>query len=510
MAATLAAFFALSAIASATVYSGSTHDASGDGPSGGQDITGVEASYDSVDGLVEFRVSLAAAPTGNFQVTTALGRLSGGQCNAPLVILGTILPDGAAIWLLDRDGTNPAEEQDQATRSVSGQVVTLKAGDSRLRGLQPDCAVTILSDPDDTATIYDEVGTFAVKPPPPKPQLSAKVSRIGGLKRGATKPVKVTVKNVGKAAARGVVVKAKVKGTAGLSPRTRKLGSIPAGKSKTARFRVKVSRRGKGTVTISARATGRKVKAAASTSFRVKVPQPPPPPSTGGLAGNIFWGFENYQYDRSSDVVFLDFTSRNLVRWGIPKHGLTNCRRPTAKIKDGEMQPGCLRYSYNKRSGAVRIGKVRGTFKRGKLKLKMDSDVWSTDGKSWYGAVVPKRGARFKTSLINRGYYGACGITPYCSTWSEYLILTRDGRFGRTKSSLTTGGYPGGFFTAISSLGPDEKGSYKVMAGGRIRFNYADGHKTTETLVVQTDKRGRPDPVKEGLLVGDLWFYKDE
>lgn len=504
------AFFAFAGPASATVYSGSASDPAGDGPVPGQDLISADARFDSASGTLDFEVRLAGPPSGELQITTGIGRLTGsGDCRTPLVALGTFFPSGNTVWVLETDGSSPAEEEGDGTRSVNGSTVKLRADDSRLKGLGPDCAEAVLSDPSDPAVVYDQTTTFALKPPPPKPRLKAKVSPVGALKRGASKVVKVRISNTGKAAARGVVVRAQVKGAASLTPRLRKLGKVAAGKSKTARFRVKVNRRGKGKVTITARASGHKVKARSVTSFRVRVPQPPPPPSTGGLAGKIFWGFENYRWDRSPDLVFLHFTNRRFVRWGIPKRGLKNCGRVTAKMKDSDMQPGCLRYSYNRRSGQVRIGKVRGTFRGGKLKLKMDDDVWSTSGKSWYRGLTARPGTRFKTKLINRGYYGACGVTPFCTTWAENLQLTRDGRFGRQSSSISTGGVPGVNFIAISKLGPNERGRYQVLPGGRIRFNYASGKKVTETLIVQTNKRGRPDPVREGLLLDDVWFYKD-
>jgi hypothetical protein len=246
--------------------------------------------------------------------------------------------------------------------------------------------------------------------------------------------------------------------------------------------------------------------------MRVVVPKPPPPPSKGGLSGRIFWGFESYRFDRSSEIVFLHFVNRKFVRWGMPEGGLVNCRRVTAKVKDGDMQPGCLRYSYSPSSGRVRIGKVKGTFRGGELKLNMKADIWPTDGDVWYPGLTAKAGSRFKLKLINRGFYGACGITPYCTTWKENLTMTRDGRFGRQDSSLSTGGGIGtGLpFVAISQLGPNQKGRYRVLSGGRIRFNYASGKKVTETLIVQTDKKGRPDPAREGVLLNDTWFYKSD
>lgn len=505
----VAAGFILPSAASATVFSAQAADPGGDGPSPGRDLTETSVRYDNTNGRIEFVVKLAEAPTGDPQVTTAVGRMANGSCSVPLLILGTFLPSGPSLWLVERDGNTPAEEQGEATRELSGSTIKLSAEDSRLAGFEPDCAEAILSDPDDTTVIYDRVETYAVKPPPPKPNLKTKVSRVGNLKRGASKVVKVTVSNSGSAAARKVVLRARVRGAATLKPRVRKLGGIPAGKSRTARFRVRVKPRGKGKVTIFARATGRKVKSSASTSFRVAVPQPPPPPS-GGLAGKIFWGFESYQWDRSAETVFLHFTNRNFVRFGVPKGGLANCRKVTARVKDGEMQPGCLRYSFDSRTGKVRIGKVRGTFRGGELKLNMKDDIWPNDGDVWYTGLVAKPGSTYRAKLINRGYDGACGITPYCTTWAEYLQLTPNGAFGRQDSSMTTGGTPGVNFIAISKLGPNEKGRYRVLSGGRIRFSYASGKTVTETLILQTDKRGRPNVARKGILLNDVWFYKDD
>lgn len=504
------AFFAFVGTASATIYSGAKSDPSGDGPAAGQDVIDGKARYDSARGALDFEVRLKAPPEGDLQITTGIGRLTdSGSCRSPLIALGTFFPSGSTVWILETDGSSPAEHDGGGTRTVSGSTVSLKAVDSRLKGLRPNCADVILSDPADPDVVYDQVNTFPVKPPPPRPRLKVKAGKISSLKRGAARTISFRVRNTGNAIARNVVVRAAAKGMAGLKPRLRKLGSIRAGKTKVARFRLKVNRRGKGKVKVTARVSGKQVKAGAATSFRIKVPQPPPPPATGGLAGKMFWAFEDYRWDRSPDLVFLHFTSRRLVRWGMPKGGLKACRGVTAKMKDGEMQPGCLRYSFNRKTGRIQIGKVRGTFRAGKLKLKMNDDVWSTSGGVWYRGLAARPGTRFRTKLINRGFFGACGITPYCSTWSRNVQLTRDGRFGRQSSSITTGGTPGVNFIAFSKLGPDEKGRYRVLPGSRIRFSFASGRKLTETLVIQTNNRGRPDPVREGLLLDGEWYYRE-
>lgn len=494
--------------ASATVFSGSKADPAGDGPSPDRDVTRARVTYDDQSGKFEFAVRLAAAPSAGMQVTAGVGRRNANGCGTPLLVLATVIPGDTTIWLIEENGANPAEHQDYATRTVSGQVLKMTATDPRLKGYKPDCAEAILSDPANSSNLFDHVTTFGVKPPPPRPRIKVKFGKVGSMLRGSSRTVKVRVTNQGTATARKVTLRMKGAGAVKIRPGMRKLGSIRPGKTRVAGFRIQA--RGKGRAKLTARAKGKKTSARASTAFKITRPAPPPPPATGGLAGEIFWGFESYNYYRSQELVFLHFTSRKFVRWGIPKGGLKSCGRVTAKMKDGEMQPGCLRYSYNKRNGQVRIGKVRGTFRGGKLKLKMNDGVWTTKGEVWYRGLTARPGARFHTMLINRGYTG-CGVNPYCTTWKENLTLTRNGKFGRQDSSLSTGGGIGtGLpFVGISQLGPNERGRYKVLRGGKIRFNFADGKKVTETLVVQTDKRGRPDPVREGLLVDDVWFYKD-
>ncbi|MBN8866413.1 MAG: hypothetical protein J0H98_02565 [Solirubrobacterales bacterium] len=498
-------------MASAFDHVGGSADRSGDGPDAGRDLTRVQVSYDSRTGRFEAGIQFAGTPSSGQQIAVGMGRRDqSGACSAPMLILGTVLYDDFSVWLREENGTTPAEASGDAFRTIDGSRVDLKATASAMSGLRPNCAEAVASDASNTSVIYDAIDAFAVKAPPKKPRLRVSFSGTGAVKRGASRTVRVKVRNVGDAAAKKVRFSLKARGKGTASPRAKRLGRIAPGKSRTVRVRVRASSRAKGKITLKARAASPGASAKATAVIQILVPQPPPPPSKGGLAGKIFWGFTAYRYDQSPDIVFLHFTNSRFVRWGIPPHGLVRCGRVTAKVKDGEMEPGCLRYSYNRRTGKVKIGKEHGTYRNGHLKLSMDDDLWQTDGESWYPGLVAKPGTRFKTQLINRGYYGSCGITPYCTTWAENLTLTRDGRFGRQESSLSTGGGIGLPFVAISRLGPDEKGHYQVLRNGKIRFRYASGKVGVETLIVQTDKRGRPDPVKEGLLVGDTWFYRED
>lgn len=48
-----------------------------------------------------------------------------------------------------------------------------------------------------------------------------------------------------------------------------------------------------------------------------------------------------------------------------------------------------------------------------------------------------------------------------------------------------------------------------MQAGGRIRLAYADGSVKVETFAIDTDDAGQPDPMGEGVLIGDDNFYPD-
>lgn len=140
----------------------------------------------------------------------------------------------------------------------------------------------------------------------------------------------------------------------------------------------------------------------------------------------------------------------------------------------------------------------------------MDSDVWRTEGETWYPGAFAKAGARFKVTLINRGYWGLCGVTFSCTTWAEYLTLDPSGKFGRTRSSLSTSGGGALPFIAVGSYPPEDRGTYEVLSNGRIRFNYDNGEVGVETLTIQTTKRGKPDAANEGVLLDDVWFYRND
>lgn len=503
--------------ASAAIHSGQVTDPSGDGPDPTRDLVAAEASYDPAGGRLTFTLDLAGPPdpAEPSQYLGAVGRYQQGACSSPNLILGTVIPGSTTIWLREDDGQSPAESSGDAERSTSGNRITLSATDPDLKGLDAQCAIALVSDAETGAVIHDETAVFPIREVKVA-KLKAKLQGLGSTVRpGRGVKAKVRVANPGNGAATGVRLKLRVKGKAKVSPKAKKLGRIGPGKSRVVAFRVKAARQARGSVRVTARASARNAKgSAAAGRVKVKVPRPRPrPPATNakGLAGKLFWGFESYNWNSSSEVFALYFVNRKFVHLGMPKGGLPRCGRVTAKTKGGKTSSGCVRYSYDARSGRVKVGSSAGTYRRGNLKLSMKGreSEWAISTDAWYGTSLPRPGARFKVKLRAAGYSGLCGITPSCTTWNENLILERNGKFGRQTSSLTTGGGGALPFVAIGKLGPNERGRYQVLSRSRIRFRYASGKVKTQTIVVQLNKRNRPDPAREGLLIDDDWFYHD-
>lgn len=508
----LAAFLAFgAATASATVYEGSFSDVKGDGSSPDRDITAAAVTYDNEAGTLRFTIDLAAAHTSSpVQIATGIGSISSsGVCSIPLAVVGSLQPDGVVRWAVETDGDTGAEAMGDGAIDIQGSKITLDASATELRGLTPDCGEAVLSNADGTVP-FDTTNAFAVAPRPKRPNLALSLKAPRNVKPRGTAKVKVTIANTGDGPATGAKLSVKAKGGK-IKPRKSKPLKVPAGKSIVRAFKVKAGRKGQIKVQAKVRLGGSSAGAGAAIVVKKKRKTPKPPKPGGSLAGKIFWGFEEYQWDRSSDILGLYFSNSKFVHWGMPKGGLPNCSKVTAKVdENGEMQPGCLRYSYNPKSGKIAIGKAKGTYRKGDLKLKMDSEMWRIDGKTWYPGAFAKAGSRFKITLINRGYYGLCGISPTCTTWAEYLTLQPDGKFGRTESSLTTGGGGSLPFIAIGSYPPEDRGTYRVLSNGRIRFDYDNGETKVETLTIQTDKKGRPDAAREGVLLDDVWFYKED
>jgi hypothetical protein len=203
-------------------------------------------------------------------------------------------------------------------------------------------------------------------------------------------------------------------------------------------------------------------------------------PVVSPLAEKIFFAYENHTSESASLIgyAFLDGT---WAYHGIPAGGLPTCTEVTGSAD----KEGCVKYSYDPKTGAVQIGSLGG----GKVLADGSLEI---DGETYSPASIPAAGARLQVEQEYGGYTGLCGFISGCTTWFEHLLLTSGGEFVLTRSSLTTigGSGPGETFIAAGSYPSDQHGTYAIEPRGRIRLSYADGSVKTRTIAI-IPQRGR-------------------
>ncbi|MGX6448243.1 hypothetical protein ACVU7I_09290, partial [Patulibacter sp. S7RM1-6] len=322
------------------------------------------------------------------------------------------------------------------------------------------------------------------------PQLTVTVTGVpAALRRSRWVAAKVRVRNAGTAAASDVRLTTTGARGVGRSWKARRVGTLAAGQARTTTLRLRLTRRTTRSTLIAVRATGRGgLRASAPLDLRLRGARPTTSDRTG-LVGRYFWGFRT-RTDRSWDNTGVFFANARYAYRGIPSGGLPRCARAGN---------GCVRWSLDRRTGRLRVGTQKGTYRKGRLVL---GDVRN-------GLAVPRPGSRFRTALEHRGFEGTCGFVTGCTTWRYTLVLDADGRFLRTSSTIASGGGAGTIapFAAIAGFPADQTGTYEVLDRGRIRLAYADGTTKTHTVGVETTAKGRADPVRSGLLLDDVNFY---
>ena len=540
---------AAAAPAGATVFAGSGADPAGDstGPGPGQDIVGVEASYDDA-GTVTASLTLAGAPDPLF-FYLQVGKRSGTACGPPFAALGGYTDGTTGVWGLDTDGPDDFAADGHVTRA--GSKVTIAVASARLAGRAPDCVTGYVQGKADGDPVVDEVGQPAAlvasaspepTPDPPGPgpapvptptpapapapapvqqtstpkkqkavaQLAVTVSGIPStIRRNRTMSLRVKVANTGTATATGV--KLKVGAARGLSatPKAITIKTLKAGRSTTRRVRVRLTAKARTTTSLTLKATGaRRLAATGRLALRIgkakkgktkddKKPPVTTPTPKNPLAGTYWW-YTISHVDWSWDNHGVYFVDDTWAYRGIPKGGLpASC---SAAVE------GCVTYTYDAATGAVALGTAAGTFKDGKLQITDEGDL-----RDFTPLQIPPAGSRYTTNLVHRGFRGMCGLILGCTTWENWLQLLPDGQFVYSRSTTTTMGDPGvGPFTAAGSYPPDEHGTYEVQAGGRIHLAYADGTTKDHTFAVALGASGQPDPTGEGVFLDEDNFYKDE
>lgn len=453
----------------------------GSAPAGSPSVRSVRIVQDVQRKTVTVAATYSSAPGAQdpHNLTVLLGVWKGQTCDhLSSGFAVAIQGHGAAAQMV----SNRASVPTKLTRSGATSTATA-SGDSRLGGAW-NCAFAQTS----KGTTFQQ--GFKVKSLVETVVKKAKLSTTISSADIATTPgkyakVRVTVKNSGNADAQKTKVTLTGKGLK-FAKQTVSFGTVKAGYVKTKTFKVRLIGSKTRTVKATATAAG-KLRAAANAKVlqtkRTTIPK--------SLTGRYYWGFDT-SYTTGWDNRAIKFVSSRWAYMGFPKKGTVACG---AKVK------GCVRYTYNPRTGAVKIGKNKGQVTSKQLTLGKSKKRYSP-------LLTPKKGTRLKVALVHKNFHG-CMANLYCTTWTDRLFLDTDGRFVRTRSSLSSSGVPGVSQVWGAGVKPDERGRYTILTNGRIQFTYANGKKVTRTIGIEQDVREKAAPQRAGLVIGDVNFYPE-
>lgn len=268
-------------------FTATVRDPAGDAtsPDPGHDLLAASVGYDRRTGFVAGAVQLRAAPReGRAFLHFQIGRLVGGRCEGtPVLGIGSYTDDFDATWLrfAAPDQVTARGEADKDGRNQPVQSFEARA--RALRGLRPDCALVLLSEPTDSANVYDAIGPFRLVP---RPGLSM---RLGGVpedvRSGRSYTLKVTVTNPGEARTPPIQVRLRrAKGIAG-TPKTVRLKPLRPGARATARFTIRPRENARFATELDVTATSGQMRVAGTRKIYVSTPSPPSRGGGGGGGG---------------------------------------------------------------------------------------------------------------------------------------------------------------------------------------------------------------------------------
>lgn len=522
--------------AGAVIYDASVDASSGSTPSN-RSLTGIEVTYDSDAGSITTKARFLADPSTGSEaalltyIGTIVNTPEGERCRLPQALVMARLQPGGLVQSGRSD--NPGVVDSAGTITFDGRYATTQATHEMFKNLPFICVQALVQGP----ATADEPGGAAlavtdgwvrlvarpapeppatpspappiappVTPPAPAPQLSVSVTGVPEtVKKNRWISAKVRVENIGTAPASGIKLKVlRRKGVSSSASTIKLKGSIkPGARSKLIKLRFKLGKKAGEDTTVRLRATGKSnLKAEGEVALVTAKGKPAPLGSKGSLKGRYFWGTKTH-VDYVWDNYAVYFASEKWAYWGFVEDGglPTNCKSAAPKLdKNGQpTDEGCHPVSIDK-AGNVKIGPLTGTWKNGELVI---DEVKLTE------AQIPKPGSRFEAGLEHRGFRGLCGLITGCTTWHYSLALTNAGTFVKANSSLSSFG-DGWSTPAIyaGSYPPDKYGTYQVLKDGLLELAFADGSIKRYPFAILT-KDGKPDPVGEGVLVGDTNYYPD-
>jgi len=455
-----------------------------------QRLSAVDVVVDVRAQIMTATVTLDGAVDPAAPVVVVLGTWDGRSC---VPLFGAEAgPGGARTQCVD-------ESEIAATQSVQGNQVSISsAAHPRLGSSLFECAYAHVVDPANPAnalSIARAVDLEDVYQPVLEVEADDKVV---GARKGKWAKVRLEVRNTSRGAASAVRIAATGKGIEIKTPRI-DVGPIDARSTEYLDLRVRLEQ--------PKAKKGKKAKAPKPRTLTLTVTDPAAAPATGTLSvvltpkptipkkltGTYWWGWEDTNLSSSAGWInhSVWFVDRKWAYTGWAEGKKPRC---SAKVKE------CRRYSYDARTGRLKIGKE-------KVKVTSEGFAFTHPG---YGEklsveplALPKKGTKLGLDLYHQNWSGFCTIT--CTAYTDYLTMDRGGRF-------VEGGYSVGSWTALgsswASAPADQRGTYKIVRTGIIEMTYADGTRRREVIGIQHDPSGKPNPAAEGVLLGDTNFYE--
>jgi hypothetical protein len=231
----------------------------------------------------------------------------------------------------------------------------------------------------------------------------------------------------------------------------------------------------------------------ASVAARTTVVQTPKPTTPKKLTGTYWWGWESTNLQSRAGWI-------NHAIWFVDKKwahtGWSEGRKPrcSASVKE------CQRYSYNPRTGTLRLGGQ---------KAKVTSEGFTFKHPDYKDEklrveplALPKKGTKLGVDLFHQNWSGYCALT--CTSYTDYLTMDTAGKF--VEGGFSVGSWPG-LGQSWSSAPADQRGTYQIVSTGVVELSYADGTRKREVIGIQHDPSGTPNPSVAGVVLGDTNFY---
>lgn len=455
----------------------------------GQLLSRVSVTQELQTGVLRVSATLQAVPTTDSFLYVGVGDWHLSTCQPRAMLAATTVTDtaDAGQGVFVEDGA--AAGQFSVDRSRSGATITLRSTShaATFRTADYACAFAYVTQPgeDPHQRFYSE----HLEEEYPARLTFEGVTPVQGSYRGKWTTVRFDVRNQSKSAASDVVVRPQGKGLQ-FKPKVRRLGKIDQKSAKygvTFRARVTAKKANQRKATFVAR-TG-----SHSSRSTVTIAVTPRPSKYKSLAGRYFWGWKS-GLDQGWDNRAIWFVDRRWVHTDFAPNG----RKPTCSKKN----PKCKRYTYNARTGKVKVGGRQ-------FKVNTEGLPFAASKKEspvrYYPTTLAKKNQRFNVSLMRNDFTGTCGI--WCNTWTEWLTMDKKGRFVLSRVSYGSLGGPGGPGTVWGSVSPDHKGTYKVGKHGQVTLKFANGKTERHTLAIEHDARRKPNPGGQGLILGERNFY---